>query len=121
MSRRPAGRGRPGHVRAAGGPAGPAWLRSAVPPLGGRGPGRCAADDVDVVVADHNMPGTTGISLCDELTANRPELPVVVITAFGSLETAIAAIRAGAYDFFTKPFEIEELTLTLERALAHRR
>ena len=73
-----------------------------------------------MVVADHNMPGTTGISLCDELTVNRPDLPVVVITAFGSLETAIAAIRAGAYDFLTKPFEIEQLVLTLERALAHR-
>jgi DNA-binding NtrC family response regulator len=78
------------------------------------------SQDVEVVVADHNMPGTTGISLCDELTANRPEVPVVVITAFGSLETAIAAIRAGAYDFLTKPFEIEQLVLTLERALAHR-
>jgi two-component system, NtrC family, response regulator AtoC len=77
-------------------------------------------EDVDVVVADHNMPGATGISLCDELTANRSELPVVVITAFGNLETAIAAIRAGAYDFLTKPFEIEQLVLTLERALAHR-
>jgi two-component system response regulator HydG len=77
-------------------------------------------EDVDVVVADHNMPGASGISLCEELTANRPDLPVVVITAFGNLETAIAAIRAGAYDFLTKPFDIEQLMLTLERALAHR-
>jgi two-component system, NtrC family, response regulator AtoC len=77
-------------------------------------------EDVDVLVADHNMPGTTGIKMCDELTVNRPDLPVVVITAFGNMETAIAAIRAGAYDFLTKPFEIEQLVLTLERALAHR-
>jgi DNA-binding NtrC family response regulator len=78
-------------------------------------------EDVDVVVTDHQMPGTTGISLCDELTLNRPDLPVVVITAFGSLETAVAAIRAGAYDFLTKPFDIEQLILTLERALSHRK
>jgi two-component system response regulator HydG len=78
------------------------------------------SEDVDVVVADYNMPGTTGISLCGELSTNRPEIPVVVITAFGNLELAIAAIRAGAYDFLTKPFEIEQLVLTLERALAHR-
>ena len=45
-------------------------------------------------------------------------MPVVVITAFGSLETAVAAIRAGAYDFITKPFELEALALTLERAVA---
>jgi two-component system response regulator HydG len=45
---------------------------------------------------------------------------VVLITAFGSLETAVAAIRAGAYDFLTKPFEIEELVLVLERGLGHR-
>jgi DNA-binding NtrC family response regulator len=77
-------------------------------------------EDFHVVVADHNMPGTSGISLCDELSANRPDLPVVVITAFGSMETAIAAIRAGAYDFLTKPFEAEQLVLTLERAIAHR-
>jgi DNA-binding NtrC family response regulator len=78
------------------------------------------SDEVDVLVTDHHMPGATGISLCDEVTANRPELPVVVITAFGSLETAIAAIRAGAYDFLTKPFEIDELVLIVDRALAHR-
>jgi DNA-binding NtrC family response regulator len=77
-------------------------------------------EDVDLVVADHNMPVTTGISLCDELTANRPDMPVVVITAFGSMETAIAAIRAGAYDFLTKPFEVEQLVIILERALGHR-
>ena len=41
------------------------------------------------------------------VAANRPDMPVVVITAFGTLETAVAAIRAGAYDFITKPFEVE--------------
>jgi DNA-binding NtrC family response regulator len=74
----------------------------------------------DVVVADHNLPGKTGIVLCDEVTANYADVPVVLITAFGSMETAIAAIRAGAYDFLTKPFEIEQLVLVLERAIAHR-
>jgi DNA-binding NtrC family response regulator len=77
-------------------------------------------EDFHVVVADYNMPGTSGISLCEELSGNRPDLPVVVITAFGSMETAIAAIRAGAYDFLTKPFDTEQLVLILERAMAHR-
>jgi DNA-binding NtrC family response regulator len=75
---------------------------------------------VDVVVADLNMPGVSGIDLCRRIAADRPDVPVVVVTAFGSLETAVAAIRAGAYDFVTKPFEIEELELTLERAMQHR-
>ncbi|HXI58739.1 MAG TPA: sigma-54 dependent transcriptional regulator, partial [Polyangia bacterium] len=79
-----------------------------------------ATEEVDVVIADYNMPGTTGISLCEQMTGNRPDVPVVLITAFGSLETAIAAIRAGAFDFLTKPFEIEQLLLIIERALQHR-
>jgi DNA-binding NtrC family response regulator len=76
--------------------------------------------DVDILVVDQNMPGASGTSLCTEVTADWPDVPVVLITAFGSLETAVAAIRAGAYDFLTKPFEIEELVLVLERGLAHR-
>jgi two-component system response regulator HydG len=76
--------------------------------------------DVDILVVDQNMPGASGTSLCTEVTADWPDVPVVLITAFGSLETAIGAIRAGAYDFLTKPFEIEELVLVLERGLAHR-
>jgi len=80
-----------------------------------------AATEVDVVVTDLNMREVNGIELCTRIVANRPDLPVIVITAFGSLETAIAAIRAGAYDFITKPFEITVLGIALERAIQHRR
>src|SRR5262245_15895988 len=76
--------------------------------------------EFDVVVTDLNMHGTTGLELCQHVVANRPDVPVVVVTAFGSLETAIGAIRAGAYDFVTKPFEMEDIALTLERAVQHR-
>ncbi len=78
------------------------------------------ADDFDVVLADVNMPEIGGLELCRRVVEARRELPVVVITAFGSLETAVDAIRAGAYDFVTKPVELEVLALTLERAVAHR-
>jgi two-component system response regulator HydG len=74
----------------------------------------------EAVVLDLNMPGMNGIEVCQRLLERRPDLPVLLITAFGTLETAIAAIRAGAYDFITKPFEIEHLGIALERALAHR-
>ena len=74
----------------------------------------------DVVLTDLNMPGGGGIDLCERIVANRPDIPVIVMTAFGSLETAIAAIRAGAYDFVTKPIEMNLLGVSLERAVQHR-
>ncbi len=77
-------------------------------------------EEIDVVLTDLNMPGPSGIEFCAELHANRPDLPVVIMTAFGSLETAIAALRAGAYDFVTKPVDCDLLGFTLERALQHR-
>ncbi|NQU23881.1 MAG: sigma-54-dependent Fis family transcriptional regulator, partial [Candidatus Nealsonbacteria bacterium] len=77
-------------------------------------------ENFDVVLTDLSMPGISGIELCERIVANRPDVPVVVMTAFGSLETAIAAIRAGAYDFVTKPVEMDMLALTLERAAKHR-
>jgi two-component system response regulator HydG len=75
--------------------------------------------DFDVVVTDLNMRGATGIDLCQRVVANRPDVPVVLVTAFGSMDTAIASIRAGAFDFVTKPFEMEQLSLAIERAASH--
>jgi DNA-binding NtrC family response regulator len=77
-------------------------------------------EDFDVVLTDLNMPQMNGIELCERIVADRPDVPVIVITAFGSLETAVAAIRAGAYDFVSKPIEVETLTIALERAAKHR-
>ena len=79
------------------------------------------SEDFDVVLTDLNMPGMSGIVLCERIVGNRPDVPVVVLTAFGSLETATAAIRAGAYDFVTKPVEIDALKIVLDRAVDHRR
>jgi len=77
-------------------------------------------EEFDIVLTDLNMPGTNGIDFCAELHGNRPDLPVVIMTAFGSLETAISALRAGAYDFVTKPVDLDLLHITLGRALEHR-
>jgi two-component system response regulator HydG len=77
-------------------------------------------EDFDAVVTDLNMRGMDGLELCSRIVSNRPDVPVVVITAFGSLDTAIGAIRAGAYDFITKPFEIDSLEVALRRAVQHR-
>jgi two-component system response regulator HydG len=78
------------------------------------------SEPFDVVVTDLNMRTMNGLELCARVVANRPDLPVVVVTAFGSLETAVGAIRAGAYDFVTKPVELEALGLTLARAVERR-
>ena len=75
---------------------------------------------IDVVLTDLKMPGIDGIQLCERIASNYSDIPVVVMTAFGSLDSAVAAMRAGAYDFVTKPVETEMLTLTLKRAVQHR-
>jgi DNA-binding NtrC family response regulator len=77
--------------------------------------------DFDVVVTDLNMRGMNGIELCHRVVANRPDVPVVVVTAFGTLETAVATLRAGAFDFLTKPFDMDQLAIVVERAAQHRR
>ena len=76
--------------------------------------------DVDVIVTDLNMKGMTGLELCQQVVADRPDIPVLMLTAFGSFETAVGAIRAGAYDFVTKPVEIEALAIAVRRAAEHR-
>ncbi|HXZ84316.1 MAG TPA: sigma-54 dependent transcriptional regulator, partial [Myxococcota bacterium] len=75
---------------------------------------------LDVVLTDVNMPGLDGIALCARIAELGSGVPVIVFTAFGSLETAIASIRAGAYDFVTKPIELDALALVLDRAIRHR-
>ncbi len=76
--------------------------------------------DVDVIITDLNMKGVTGLELCQRVMLDRPDIPVLVLTAFGSFETAVGAIRAGAYDFVTKPVEIEALAIAVRRAAEHR-
>jgi two-component system response regulator HydG len=78
------------------------------------------AESFDAVVTDLSMVGMGGLELCERISANRPDVPVIIVTGFGSLETATQAIRAGAYDFVTKPFVMEDLLLTLARAGKHR-
>ncbi|NQV22728.1 MAG: sigma-54-dependent Fis family transcriptional regulator [Rhodopirellula sp.] len=76
--------------------------------------------EFDVVLTDLKMPRIDGLEVCRQIVGNRPDVPVVVMTAFGSMETAIAAIRAGAYDFVSKPVELDVLALVLNRAIEHR-
>jgi len=78
-----------------------------------------AETDFSAILTDLNLKGMNGIELCRKAVQNRPDIPVLVITAFGSLESAIQAIRAGAWDFITKPVEMETLGIAIERAVKH--
>jgi DNA-binding NtrC family response regulator len=77
-------------------------------------------ESFDVVITDVNLENMSGHDLCRKLTENRPDTPVIVITAFGNMSSAIAAIRAGAYDFINKPVDMAQLSLVIERAVKHR-
>jgi len=76
---------------------------------------------IDVVVSDVIMPGMRGDELLAELRARHREVPVVLITAFGSIDSAVGAIKAGAYHYVSKPFHMPQLLTTLEKALHERR
>src|SRR4029078_434201 len=76
-------------------------------------------DAVEVVVTDVQMAGMSGIDLCQELRQRYPDLLPLVLTGQGGLDTAIAAIRAGAYDFITKPVKVDALAIAVGRALEH--
>src|SRR5580700_10967991 len=65
--------------------------------------------DIDVVVTDLKMQGINGIELCDRIVAAHPDLPVILLTAHGTMDAAVAALRVRAHDFLTKPQNIDEL------------
>ncbi len=80
-----------------------------------------AAGAFDLVVTDIQMPGMSGVELLREVKAFDPSLPVVVMTAYGTVENAVEALRGGAYDYLTKPFETDEIRLTVAKALERER
>ncbi len=73
---------------------------------------------IDMLITDLRMPGMGGLELLDAVHQSHPTLPVIVITAHGSIDTAMSALRKGAVDYITKPFDKEELKLAVRKALA---
>ena len=76
---------------------------------------------VDLMLTDVRMPGMSGLELLRECRKLRPDIAVVVMTAFGSIETAVEAMRHGASDFLTKPIDLDQLELVVKRALEMKR
>jgi DNA-binding NtrC family response regulator len=77
-------------------------------------------EEFDVIVTDLRMKGLKGLDLLGVTRKIHPPPPVIIITAFGTIESAIQAMKMGAYDYITKPFKMEELVLTIQKALEHR-
>lgn len=77
--------------------------------------------DLDLVITDMKMPGMSGMELLEELKKIKPELPVIMMTAYGTIELAVEAMKKQAYDYITKPFQNEELKLTIRKALENYR
>ena len=78
---------------------------------------RAAADPVDLLITDLRLGGPDGISLLADLRKAQPELQAIVVTAYGSVEDAVRAMRAGAYDFVAKPLDLGRLDALVEKAL----
>ena len=77
--------------------------------------------DLDLVITDMKMPGMSGMELLEESRQIKPELPVIMMTAYGTIELAVEAMKKQAYDYITKPFQNEELKLTIKKALENSR
>src|SRR6185436_16196169 len=83
---------------------------------GDEGLRRASKDECDVVLTDLRLPGLGGLELVRQLHDTQPRLPVVLMTAHGTIETTIEATKLGAYDYLQKPFEMPELIGLLHRA-----
>jgi DNA-binding NtrC family response regulator len=81
---------------------------------------RVREHEFDAVISDIKMPGRDGVELVGELRTLRPDTPVILMTAFGSIDSAVSAMRAGAFDYLTKPFKREHVLVALERAFERR-
>ena len=83
---------------------------------GDHGLARATADSFNVVISDLRLPGLNGLDLVRRLHAAKPRLPIILITAFGTTQTAIEAIKSGAYDYILKPFDIPEMLNLVRKA-----
>src|SRR3990172_4446644 len=75
----------------------------------------------DLVITDIRMPEVSGMQVLEEIKKMNPDTEVVVITAFGTIENAVGAMKLGAYDYITKPFSADEIEIVVDRALERQR
>jgi len=78
-------------------------------------------DTVDLILLDLKMPGMSGEEVLETVHTNYPEIPVIIITGHGTVDTAVECMKKGAYDFITKPFQIDQFLITIQRASEKRK
>ena len=74
----------------------------------------------DVIISDIRMPGMDGIRLLDELRQRAPRTPVIIMTAYSDLNRAVSAFQGGAFEYLSKPFDVDEVVSLVKRAITHR-
>lgn len=79
----------------------------------------CKDNDLDLVLTDMQMPGMDGMELLSSVKKRTPQLPVIMMTAYGEIEKAVAAMQAGSFNFLTKPFKNDELLANINKAIEH--
>ena len=84
---------------------------------GPRGSSAAENPDVDLVLLDVRLPGRDGLAVLGDLRKRRPDLPVIMMTAYGTLQVAVEAMKQGAYDYIGKPFDVDEVLLVVGKAL----
>src|SRR3954464_6765592 len=78
------------------------------------------SENIDVVLLDMKLPGSSsGLDMLNDIRSRYPNLVVIVMTGYATVEAAVQAMRSGAYDYLPKPFNLEDLRLTMQRAAAH--
>ena len=78
---------------------------------------RFESEKPDVIISDIRMPGLDGISLLDRIKSRAPELPIIIMTAYSDLDRAVSAFQGGAFEYLSKPFDIEEVVSLVKRAI----
>ncbi|MGD8352263.1 MAG: sigma 54-interacting transcriptional regulator, partial [Nitrospirota bacterium] len=95
--------------------------RALTAPDGKTGISVIARESPDIVLTDLKLPGADGIAVLRASKENNPLRPVILMTAFGSVQKAVEAMKEGAFDFITKPFDVDHLLMLVRRALENRR
>jgi two-component system, NtrC family, nitrogen regulation response regulator GlnG len=81
---------------------------------------KIAHEEPDVIISDVRMPGMDGITLLEQIKQKSPDIPVIVMTAYSDLDRAVSAFQGGAFEYLSKPFDVDEVVSLVKRAITHR-